>query len=35
MSWVGDRLVFQNGIAVLVSVTAVIVVICQGIPRLL
>ena len=30
MSWVGDRLVFQNGIAVLVSVTAVIVVICQG-----
>ena len=30
MSWVGDRLVFQNGIAVLVSVTAVIVVICHG-----
>ena len=30
MSWVGDRLVFQNGIGVLLAVTALIIVICQG-----
>ena len=30
MAWVGDRLVFQNGIKLLLVATAVIIVICQG-----
>ncbi|MBM5801587.1 MAG: APC family permease, partial [Cyanobacteria bacterium K_DeepCast_35m_m2_023] len=30
MGWIGDRLVFQNGITVLVIATAVIVLVCQG-----
>jgi amino acid transporter len=30
MGWIGDRLVFQNGIGVLVAATAVIILICQG-----
>jgi amino acid transporter len=30
MGWTGDRLVFQNGIAVLLVATALIVLICQG-----
>jgi amino acid transporter len=30
MRWVGDRLVHQNGIGVLLGVTALIVVICRG-----
>ncbi len=30
MGWIGDRLVFQNGIGVLVLATALIVVVCQG-----
>ena len=30
MGWIGDRLVFQNGIAVLVVATAVIVLVCRG-----
>jgi len=30
MGWIGDRLVFQNGIAVLVTATALIVLVCQG-----
>ena len=30
MAWVGDRLVFQNGILFLVVATGVIIVICQG-----
>lgn len=30
LSWIGDRLVYQNGIGVLVVVTALIIVICHG-----
>ena len=30
MRWVGDRLVYQNGIGVLLGVTALIIVICRG-----
>jgi amino acid transporter len=30
MRWQGDRLVYQNGIGVLLAVTALIIVICQG-----
>jgi amino acid transporter len=30
MGWIGDRLVFQNGIGVLLVATALIVLICQG-----
>ncbi|MEB3275998.1 MAG: APC family permease [Cyanobacteriota bacterium] len=30
MGWIGDRLVFQNGITVLVIATALIVLVCQG-----
>jgi len=30
MGWIGDRLVFQNGIAVLVIATALIVLVCRG-----
>jgi len=30
MGWIGDRLVFQNGIGVLLAATALIVLICQG-----
>ncbi|HJN35666.1 MAG: APC family permease [Prochlorococcus sp.] len=30
MSWVGDRLVYQNGIGVLLAITALIIVICRG-----
>ena len=30
MGWIGDRLVFQNGIAVLVCATAVIILVCRG-----
>ncbi|MEB3184927.1 MAG: APC family permease [Cyanobacteriota bacterium] len=30
MGWIGDRLVFQNGIAVLVLTTALIVLVCRG-----
>ena len=30
MAWVGDRLVFQNGILFLLGATGVIIVICQG-----
>lgn len=30
MRWVGDRLVYQNGIVVLMLLTAVIILICQG-----
>ncbi len=30
MGWIGDRLVFQNGIAVLVVATAFIILICRG-----
>ena len=30
MRWVGDRLVYQNGIGVLLAVTALIIVICRG-----
>ena len=30
MGWIGDRLVFQNGISVLVVATAVIILICRG-----
>lgn len=30
MGWIGDRLVFQNGIAVLVVATALIVLVCRG-----
>ena len=30
MGWIGDRLVFQNGIAVLLAATAVIILVCRG-----
>jgi len=30
MRWLGDRLVYQNGIGVLLAVTALIIVICRG-----
>ncbi len=30
MGWIGDRLVFQNGIAVLVLATALIILVCRG-----
>ena len=30
MGWIGDRLVFQNGIAVLVVATGLIVLVCRG-----
>ena len=30
LSWIGDRLVYQNGIGVLLLVTALIIVICKG-----
>ena len=30
MGWIGDRLVFQNGIAVLVVATALIILVCRG-----
>ena len=30
MGWIGDRLVFQNGIAVLVLATVVIILMCRG-----
>jgi len=30
MGWIGDRLVFQNGIAVLVVSTALIILVCRG-----
>lgn len=30
MGWIGDRLVFQNGIGVLLIATALIVLVCQG-----
>ena len=30
MRWQGDRLVYQNGIGVLLAITAVIIVVCQG-----
>ena len=30
MRWQGDRLVYQNGIGVLLAITAVIIVLCQG-----
>ena len=30
MGWIGDRLVFNNGIGVLLAATAVIVLVCQG-----
>ena len=30
MSWLGDRLVYQNGIGVLLAFTAVIILICRG-----
>ncbi len=30
LAWIGDRLVFQNGIALLVSASAVLILICQG-----
>jgi amino acid transporter len=32
MGWIGDRLVFQNGIAVLLAATAVIILVCRGTP---
>jgi hypothetical protein len=30
MGWIGDRLVFQNGIAVLLVTTALIILVCRG-----
>jgi hypothetical protein len=30
LAWIGDRLVFQNGIALLVGASALLIVICQG-----
>ncbi|MFM9101577.1 MAG: APC family permease [Cyanobium sp.] len=30
MGWIGDRLVFQNGIAVLLAATALIILVCRG-----
>ncbi len=30
MGWIGDRLVFQNGIVVLVAATALIILVCRG-----
>jgi len=30
MGWIGDRLVFQNGIGVLLAATALIVLVCRG-----
>ncbi|CAI8161197.1 MAG: Uncharacterised protein [Prochlorococcus marinus str. MIT 9215] len=30
LSWIGDRLVYQNGIGVLLMVTALIILICEG-----